>query len=287
MANTVRAAVNPSQAFLERCSPFKDLPDDSDTVNALREVNYIKTKLRYFLVPTSLPGDDYALCSTLLRSLETRRDLTWLVLQETGTQDTIRAISRRGGPRNPIPDEHFDLTQRAKALTAHWKTLSKQPDQPREWEPGFATQRAPPLITEDFKLDLDPTQIAEAEEKYEQWRTHRDLKVSYLKRNPPPPTGYVQATRDEVPVDETWDILPWVILPGTASPNDGTRRWLPIYTSLVTQHVPVRWRNPDVPPPREKTKEEWDQWKEEYEKGMERNEKQHEFQKQLREAKSE
>lgn len=282
MAQTVRATINPSQEFLQRFNPFKDLPNDPVTVNTFREVSYIKAKLRYFLVPTSLPGDDYLLCSKLLRSLETRHDLTWLVLDETGVRDTIQTISRRGSPREPIPDEPFDLTQRAKSLTAHWTALSKLPDCPKKWETGFSTQRHPPLIAEDFKLELDPEQTANLEKEYTEWRTGRDEKAAYLKYNPPHPTGYSQATRDQVHVDETWELLPWVIFEGAASPNDGSRRWLPIYTSLLSQKIPFGWRAPDAPPPRQKTQEEKDQWERENQEDTERRDRQWQFQKQLR-----
>ncbi|RMJ20229.1 hypothetical protein CDV36_000108 [Fusarium kuroshium] len=282
MAQTVRATINPSQEFLQRCNPFKDLPNDPDTVNTLREVSYIKIKLQHFLIPTSLPGDDYALCSKLLRSLETRRDLTWLVIDETGVKDTVQAISRRGSPREPIPDEPFELTQRAKALTAHWTALTKLPEHPRKWEAAFRTQDQPPFITEEFKLELDLEQTADLEKTYTEWRTRRDEKATYLKYNTPHPTGYVQATRDQVPVDETWEILPWVIFEGAASPNDGSRRWLPIYTSLLSQNIPFGWRAPDAPPPRQKTKEEKEQWEREYRADNERRERKYALQKKLR-----
>ncbi|KAI8712561.1 hypothetical protein NCS52_01354600 [Fusarium sp. LHS14.1] len=284
MAQTVRASINPSHDFLQRCNPFKDLPDDPDTVNTFREVSYIKAKLQYYLVPTSLPGDDYALCSKLLRSLETRRDLTWLVLDETGTRDTVQAIGRRGTPREPIPEEPFDLSQRAKTLAAHWTALAKLPECPKKWEAAFSTQHQPPLITEEFKVELDPEQTADLEKEYTEWRTRRDEKAAYLKYNPPHPTGYVQATRDQVPVDETWELLPWVIFEGAASPNDGSRRWLPIYTSLLSQRVPFGWRAPDAPPPKQKTQEEKDQWEREYQEDNERREKKYALQKQLRKA---
>ncbi|KAL2673939.1 hypothetical protein Neosp_012384 [[Neocosmospora] mangrovei] len=284
MAQTVRASINPSHDFLQRFNPFKDLPDDPDTVNTFREVSYIKAKLQYYLVPTSLPGDDYALCSKLLRSLETRRDLTWLVLDETGTRETIQAIGRRGTPREPTPEEPFDLSQRAKTLAAHWTALAKLPGCPKKWEAAFSTQHQPPLITEESKLELDPEQAADLEKEYTEWRTRRDEKAAYLKYNPPHPTGYVQATRDQVPVDETWELLPWVIFEGAASPNDGSRRWLPIYTSLLSQRIPFGWRAPDAPPPKQKTQEEKDQWEREYQKDNERREKKYALQKKLRKA---
>ncbi|KAF4335439.1 hypothetical protein FBEOM_10676 [Fusarium beomiforme] len=244
-----------SREVCEFFNPFKDLPDDATTLQAFREVGYISTKLRYTLLPTSISGDDYALCSKLLRSLETRRDLTPLVLEDTSIKSVIQAISLRGSPRKPIPEEPFDIMQRTKNLKAHWSKLEKE-SRVKQWEPRFATDCLPPLIEDDSALDLTAEEADEAETVYKKWRNDRDKIVSYLKLNAPRPAGHVQATKAEIDLDSTWEMMPWVILPGTNLPNDGSRRWLPIYVSLFLQNVPIGWTNPDLASETPKTQEE-------------------------------
>ncbi|KAF4984700.1 hypothetical protein FZEAL_140 [Fusarium zealandicum] len=269
-------------AFLSQWNPFRDLPTDANVVHALREVRYIERTLRYLMVPTSLPGDDYALCSTLLRSLETRQDLSWLVLRETGVQDTIQVIARRGGIRTPIPDEPFGLHERAKTLDRHWHTLERNPAKPREWEAEFSSQRQPPLIRDEDALVLSLTQVSEAETMYRQWRTDRDWKVSYLKRHPPVPTGYVRVTRNQVHSDETWRMLPTVNSPDDGTSQHDTCKLLPIYASLVSQRVPLNWVNPDVVPVRRKRTDQKNRRDEQLKREHDRRSRQWEYQKQLK-----
>ncbi|PNP60669.1 hypothetical protein FNYG_14583 [Fusarium nygamai] len=227
------------RAFLERCNPFRDIPKDARLENTLCEVRYIDRVLRDTLVPTSLPGDDYNFCSKLLHSLETRRNLTWLVLRETDIRDTIGAIARRGGRRAPIPDEPHDIHNRAKALERHWSALEKCHAKLREWEPKYATQSQPPLLEEEGSvLELSDEQAAHAEIAYREWRSDRDRKVSYLKLNLPEPAAFIPVERRDIQTDETWKILPH-------SENEIGTRLLPVWTPIIFQEVPVDWKSPD------------------------------------------
>lgn len=262
------------RAFLERCNPFRDLPQDAKVENTLCEVRYIDRTLRDSLVPTSLPGDDYHLCSKLLRSLETRRDLTWLVLRETDIRDTISAIARRGGRRAPIPSEPHDIHSRAKALERHWSALEKCHTKLREWEPKYATQSQPPILDEKdgSALELSDEQAAQAEMEYREWRSDRDRKVSYLKTNPPEPATFVPVERRDIQTDETWNILP---------PSDSQHgmRLLPVWTPIFFQEVPLDWENPD--PSLRSTRGEKRRREEFRRRENDRREKKYEFQKQL------
>ncbi|RBR12882.1 uncharacterized protein FIESC28_08373 [Fusarium coffeatum] len=234
------AATRLGTAFLQRCNPFINIPNDARLENTLCEVRYIDRTLRDLMVPTSLPGDDYNLCSKLLRSLETRRDLTWLVLRETDIRDTISAIARRGGRRAPIPDEPHDLHSRVKALESHWSALEKRHTKLREWEPRYTTQPQPPLLEgqEEFDLDLSDEQATHAEIEYREWRSDRDRKVSYLKLNPPEPSAFVPVERREIQTDETWNILP-------TSNSHRSKRLLPVWTPIIFQEVPLDWESPE------------------------------------------
>ncbi|KAJ4267175.1 hypothetical protein NW762_003276 [Fusarium torreyae] len=263
------------RAFLERCNPFRDLPKDAALENTLCEVRYIDRTLRDMMVPTSLPGDDYHLCSKLLRSLETRRDLTWLVLRETDIRDTISAIARRGGRRSPIPNEPHDLQSRVRALERHWSALEKCHTRLREWEPKYASHRQPPLLDEKdgAVLELSDEQAADAEAEYREWRSDRDRKVSYLKLNPPEPAAFLKVARRDIQTDETWDMLP------TSDSQQGLRL-LPVYTPIIFQPVPLDWESPDTSlrnTPAEKRRREEFRRRE-----NDRREQKYEFQKQLR-----
>ncbi|CAF3435142.1 hypothetical protein SNK03_007406 [Fusarium graminearum] len=267
-------------AFLERCNPFRDIPNDARLENTLCEVRYIDRTLRDLMVPTSLPGDDYNLCSKLLRSLETRRDLTWLVLRETDIRDTVSAIARRGGRRAPIPDEPHDLHSRVKALERHWSALEKCHTKLREWEPKYATQPQPPLLEgqEAYDLELNDEQATHAEIEYREWRSDRDRKVSYLKLNPPEPSAFVPVERRDIQTDETWNILP------TSKGHYG-KRLLPVWTPILFQEVPLDWENPQGPLLSTRAeRRRRDQFRR---RENNRREKKYEFQKQLRQQMSE
>lgn len=254
-------------------NPYRDLPDDPLLHNAIREVLFIGDSLRDGLLPTSLPDDDYALYSNLLRSLETRQDISWLVMQETRIDSVIMAIANRGGSlRSAIPDEPHDLHSRAKALHDHWWNLLRAPEHPERWSPEFDTTLVPPLLRakalgdssdaiQAFHLSLEPGQAAEAEKKYSEYRSRRDWKVSYLKRNPPTPLAWAPIPQEQVELKSAWDSIftDGIIEAGRhvlITKLAKNPKFKPIYRDLITERVPYSWTNPDSPI-LEKTDEEY------------------------------
>ncbi|KAI3546618.1 hypothetical protein CSPX01_04273 [Colletotrichum filicis] len=241
-------------------NPWRDLPTDSAVHSTIREVLFISDTLRDGMLPTSLPDDNYDTYSAMLRNLETRQDVTWLVIQETGVDRTIMAIANRSGHHSPIPEEPHDLHERAKTLHDHWSKLTAASDKPERWEARFDTTCLPPLAARQgsasgqkagsFKLDLTPAQKADAEARYKAYRKRRDRAVSYLKDHPPKPMAWVPAQTDPEKQRGFWESLfnDGVIKAGRNVEGGklaGNPGFKPVYRDLITERVPYDWVNPD------------------------------------------
>lgn len=84
-------------------------------------------------MPTSLPDeDDYEFLSKPVRSLETRDDISWTTLDETGVARTVGAIAGRA--RADFAPELFGLTGRLEKLHSHWYKLERKEGKPEKWE---------------------------------------------------------------------------------------------------------------------------------------------------------
>ncbi|KAH0441181.1 hypothetical protein CcaCcLH18_02091 [Colletotrichum camelliae] len=244
-------------------NPWRDLPADPAVHETLKEVLLIGDTLRDGLLPTSLPDDDYDTYSAMLRSLEGREDLTWLVIQETRIDQTVSAIANRGGYHSPIPEEPYDLHERAKRLHDHWWKLTLAKDKPERWEVRFDTTYLPSLLTaqaldsgeraKGFKLDLTPAQKAEAGEKYKTYRKRRDRAVSYLKKNPPKPMAWVPIQTDVEEVRRgIWETIfsEGIVRAGSkvlGKQMAANPLFKPVYRDLVTERIPYGWVDPNQP----------------------------------------
>jgi hypothetical protein len=229
------------------------------------------------LTPTTLPGDDYELFSNMIRSLETRTDLSWRVYEETDIRQTIIAAANRGGhAQKPIAEEPFSIMERVKVLNSHWQDLAVASWKPERWEDASDTIFMKPLIvtnsfgevgaklggigqtnTRDeirttgggFKLALTPEQEAEATRVYDKWRRTRDRKVSYLKDHPPSPLAWVPVARSDTGIRNAWDTLfeDGRARAGRSAPASilsGSKQWKPIFRSRDLELIPFDW----VPP---------------------------------------
>ncbi|KAF4466579.1 hypothetical protein FALBO_6559 [Fusarium albosuccineum] len=252
--------------FLDHFNPFQDLPDDPVLENTLCEVLYINRTLAHFLLPTSLPGDDYALCSKLLRSLETRRDLSPSLLLETDARINMRQLAWRRSESMPIPHEPFNLQSRIEALDSHYRNVHILPP-----ILGLrSTQPYRPLIPGGTKLDLTHEQAAEAEAGYREWRIDRDRRASYLKQHPPLPCEFIVVDREDVsPDDRVWDMLP----------RFRGKTLYPFYHPLILHKVPVSWVNPGAPSSLNDTPAEKRRWEEQMRQRMNRRYEQYKYQK--------
>ena len=246
---------------LSATNPWRDLPIDAAVHDTLREILWISNTLTRGMIPTSLPGDDYQLYSDLLYSLETRGDVTYLVLGETGVETTVMALAGRGGIYQPIPDEPFDLDQRLKALHSHWREWMSKENAPNKWDKAFDTAVIPPLLLTDHrtddtfedgsiskrppKVEMTGEQSAEADRLYSEYAERRTKAVSYLKRHPPRPMGFAPIKQDEAGSREAWGSL---YPDGQIHPNrpaDQAKlynnvRWKPLYRRLTDGESAVR-----------------------------------------------
>jgi hypothetical protein len=251
------------------------------------------------LTPTTLPEDDFQLFSDLLRSLETRTDISWRVYEETEIRNPIM----RAGNRKPNPDEPFFIHNRVKALHKYWDDLSVDRDRPGRWEDASDTKFIPPRLRghqisneeggplsqlqkddANYKLTLTPEQDAEATRVYKEWRTGRDWKVSYLKLHPPTPMAWFPVATSSTGLSNAWsEVFPdGKLAAGRHVANSklvGNKRWKPMFRSLLVENIPFNWVAPGMPE-RDWAKERQDS-NEKYERNKLRRFKQKEYQQAL------
>ena len=249
-----------AQKLFAGTNPWRDLPPDQET--ALTEIHFIKRTLRDTFLPTSVPEeDDYEFLSKLLRSLETREDISWTTMNEHEIDSVVSAIAnRRAGEFAPEP---FGLTERFRKLHDHWYKLKADVNKPDAWESRHDTTFLPPLL-KTRGLDgagaaveadvgvtalLSDEQRHEMETSYAEWRARRDTRVSYLKIHPPRPKAWLpvakttegtRAARDDVMEGRVWEagqrIANHLLV---ASP-----KWKPWYTSLIRRISRLAGRGP-------------------------------------------
>ncbi|KAF2812930.1 uncharacterized protein BDZ99DRAFT_381631 [Mytilinidion resinicola] len=281
---------------LSRINPWRDLLPSQDGV--LRELIYIGHVLQD-LTPTTLPEDDYQLFSDLLRSLETRTDLSWRVYEETEIRNPIMYACNR----KPIPDEPFDISKRVDALHKYWDGLAILPDKPGRWEDASDTTFIPPKLrgrqisdgeggassqVQDhatYRLTLTPEQDAEATRVYKKWRENRDSKVSYLKLHPPTPIAWVPVSGSNTGASNAWnEVFPNGDIGAgrhvASSKLVGNKKWKPIFRSLMTETIPFSWVDPALP--EVDWEKELKESTEQYERSKERRARQSEYQQVLK-----
>jgi hypothetical protein len=197
-------------------------------------VLFIKDTFESELIPTALPDADHGFHSMLLRSLETRTDMTWLIADETKIFGTIEHIH---GRQEPTVDEGHEFKERIGKLKQFWYEL-RQPLPPNKWEPAYYSQPLPPIIKSDkLSLPHTPEQTTQAEARLSLHLRKHARDVSRLKNNPPKPMGFAPQERSAVSSDEAWDLLYRPCeLPmdprGRAIFNDDVYRFVPIYNDV-------------------------------------------------------
>ncbi|WDK21183.1 hypothetical protein CGRA01v4_12471 [Colletotrichum graminicola] len=281
-------------------NPWRDLPPSPAVHETIREVLFIGDTLRDGMLPTSLPDDNYDMYSDMLSSLETRTELTWLVVQETSIDKTIMAIANRGGHYSPIPEEPHDLHARAERLRRHWFTLASAKDKPDRWDTRFDTTSLPPLVVRHTPgsgpktgfsgLDLTVEQKLAADAKYRAYRKRRDRAVSYLKSHPPKPMAWLPVQTEPEESRSVWETLfgDGIVQAGRKVMGDkliGNPMFKPVYRDLITERVPYDWVNPDEPVVEYNEKEHlknMEAFREESRARQERTDRQAKFQEELR-----
>ncbi|OIW27823.1 hypothetical protein CONLIGDRAFT_634155 [Coniochaeta ligniaria NRRL 30616] len=281
-------------------NPYRDLPEDQLT--AVKEVLFTAETLRDTFLPTSVPDDDdYEFLSKLVRSLETREDISWTTLYETGVGDTLSAIADRHPWHAPFADEPLGLTDRFWKLNDHWSRLGKEAGKPERWEVEHDSTFLPPL-TEARGVDgeaeaeagleafLSEEQREKMEKRWAEWKKERDRRVSYLKIHPPTPLAWFPLPTGEGRREAWEEVMDDGVVEAGKSVDPGrlaaSQKWKPWYTSLMLEDVPFEWRAPGEDPEEEMTPEEFDRWMEKFNRQREgwneRKRKQEEVQEKLK-----
>jgi hypothetical protein len=218
------------------------------------------------LYPATLPGDDLQHFSDLIRSIETRTNMSWRVFYETKLALRVAmAASREYLPFSTVTEEPFQMQTRLMALALHWVNITTKMDRPGIWEEQSATIFLPPLLPKsslgeqdqgqvdrhiagDFKLVLSPEQDAKARAAYTRWRGLHDRAASYFQAHPPTPSQWEVSTRSNALVhrEEDSDDEPL-----RAKYAEG-KMWVPIYKPVNFLDLPA-----EVWEPRDDQVSEW------------------------------
>lgn len=162
-----------------------------------------------------------------------------------------------------VGSEPFGLTERFEKLHNHWYTLQRREDKPEKWEVEHDTTFLSPLLKQTGldgewtgKMDDGLTGMLSEEQKekmegsYSEWKTDRDLKVAYLKINPPRPMAWVPVPTNNEGKRAAWeDVVNGGMEGGIEDAGkrvDGrllasSPRWKPIYRDLITEDIPMSW----------------------------------------------
>ncbi|RKU47928.1 hypothetical protein DL546_009358 [Coniochaeta pulveracea] len=284
-------------------NPYRDLPEDQLTV--VKEILFTAETLRDVFLPTSLPDeDDYGFLSKLVRTLETREDISWTTLRETGVDSTLGHIANR----RVFADEPYELTDRFRRLSEHWSRLALEEGKPERWEVEHDVTFLPPVLKvkglehqggvnggveeeeEEGVLGalLTGEQREKMEERWAEWKKNRDRSVSYLKSHPPRPLAWFP-----VPKSQAGKIAAWTELVDDGAVEAGksvdeervvaSQKWKPWYVGWEMEDVPMEWRAPGE---EDMTPEEFDRWMAKFNRqrewGDERKRKQEEIQEKLK-----
>lgn len=238
-------------------NPIRHLPTDPATQLMFRDVNFITKTLRSNLVSQLASDDDLEVYSNMLRNLETRADLTHLVMAELEPGPALGYIARERAklPENAADSAPYLLQSRMEGLSQYWKGV--RGDAPREWTSEFDTVTiAPSIINVDDQarlktladIGLSEEQIKEADAEFEKFRIQHSRTASYFTRHPPVPQAFT--VRPGVDSKALYDSL---------RDSDGKVArdkilnhpdYLPIYfesRGMMALDVPWTWEDPDAP----------------------------------------
>lgn len=150
-------------------------------------VGYITLLLAAFNIPAN-GGGDVSCISELLLSLETRDDITKLVLEYTSFELALRRLANeKDFPEN----DALKIAARATALKQHWEKARQ------DHANGPQDVAYPPLLSavpdkpKDWKLELSDKAREEAERYYHALKTQRKYAQRCFQAKPPMPMAWV------------------------------------------------------------------------------------------------
>ena len=264
---------NPYEMAL-RTFPHPDLPENQ--TQTLREVLFITHKLRSALEEVLLPeeatDEDLWRYDQMTKSLETRGDLSWLVLEESNAAKLYNAC--RGREESRLTDGRivskikprtadeqrleakYAIFRRLKRLHQYYNSLTygerelQEGDsadrgeykRPNSWAPEFVEDRLPPFKpqpdgvdeTEHFVL-TNLNDKEKADELYDDLMKRRNRAIAYLKIHPPKPEGWAPRRSD------AWEMTSQVDLE-TGKLHGKPEYWKPLYGSWGMEYIPTMWK---------------------------------------------
>lgn len=150
-------------------------------------VGYITLLLATFTIPDNGSGDVNCI-SDLLLSLESRDDITKLVLDYTSFEVALRHLAKE---KNLPESGALKIASRATALKQHWEKAG----QDHSNSPQDVVY--PPLVSalpdkpKDWKLELSDKASEEAERYYHALKTQRKYSQRCFQAKPPMPMAWV------------------------------------------------------------------------------------------------
>ncbi|GAM85240.1 hypothetical protein ANO11243_032440 [Dothideomycetidae sp. 11243] len=236
--------------------PHQEIPTDQQDV--LREVLYAAHTFRDELGPVLLPehSDDEHMAhyDAIMTDLETRHDISWLVLEETSLAAILRNIPQNrerrmnrekafgwmgqyneaGVPLTPAEHRLYTdhrLSARAEALERH---LSKARLEAKvdTWDLEYITTYVPTFRPSESSapLALTAEQAAVADREFSLFTSKRSRALAKLRREPPKPMGWAPLAPDAWQNTKKRDI--------DMGNLHGRPGWKPIYRSWETESMP-------------------------------------------------
>ncbi|KAF2154432.1 hypothetical protein K461DRAFT_129309 [Myriangium duriaei CBS 260.36] len=252
--------------------PHQDIPAAQEST--LREILYAANTLSKEITPVLLPenSDDAHLAyyDAIMTNLETRHDISWLVLEETSLISSLRGLhdnrqrriegakfgwagihNEAGVPLTPAEERlyaHFNVANRGHALYQHFDA-ERVRKAVATWDPDYVNTFVPPFrslspLETAPAIVVDEGQAAEAMSEYDSLMSRRYHAISYLKLHPPKPMGWAPLTSDAWAKTRKSDI--------DSGNLHGRPEWKPIYRKWDLEDVPIGWKE------RKLTKEEED-----------------------------
>ncbi|POS69161.1 hypothetical protein DHEL01_v212444 [Diaporthe helianthi] len=184
---------NASEDYWPRIPPSYG-PPPAHLENAVKEVGYICLLLEKTTAPDNGSGD-VSCVSKLLLSLETRDDITKLVLENTSYERALRHLE--GFVKDTPEIDTLNIGPRATALKQHWENIRGQ-----DQNSGPQDVVYPPLLSAApnhqgmMKLEFTAKGKEEADKYYQALKAQREYYYRCFLSKPPMPMGWVPNDRD-------------------------------------------------------------------------------------------
>lgn len=238
-------------------NPFRRLPTDPVALAVFCDVLCITKTLETYLEGPA-PSTEAELSewreasSKMIRSLETRKDLTWMVMAELEPDMMIKMNLRDERKRHEGNNLTEFFQDRLKPLYNHWDSF-KDKIGSKPWTPEFDTETLPPLLVadEDEKpLDLSDVGISpeKAESLFSPFKTEHGRVASYFTRHAPVPKAYhvVAGVNGKEATAKIKDENGKMHRSKMANNPDFEPMWFESRV-LMNMAVPLMWKDADAP----------------------------------------